>query len=918
MPILLTPRGHLVPNVVDFALLSPSLAAALTRDCDEVNEAPESTAPASGSARLLIGLGTAALGEALPVAGVFWRELARRYFSLLCQQPEAAGSLVAPPDAVGMDVVLSAPPLPGGEYLSPEVLAALWADLDAAVAAAGRSHPGGAGAWLHERSPLWNQVGRVTFHLAENKRDPDWPFAFLATYTHRLSEQAKPQYLPLGRALQEYAQAEQRPALVALLAPVERAAARSAFVRELVDSQRIFHPQRWKPGEAYRFLREVAALEDSGVLVRLPDWWRGGKPARPAVSVTVGGKSPVGVGLDSMLDFQVGLTLDGETISPEEWAQLAASTAGLVLLKGRWVEVDREKLGHVLAHWRELEKGRRAGGVSFAEGLRLLAGAQTGTGAPEAESDDVRRWTRVQPGEWLRATLAAMRDPSSGADGVGVGEPAPPGLLATLRPYQAAGVAWLRFLSRLGLGACLADDMGLGKTIQVLGLLLQVRAEQPEAPPALLVLPASLLGNWSAEAAKFAPSLRLRVAHGSACTAAELATLTAPPPALLTEVDVVLTTYGLVAKLDGLRTRDWSLVVLDEAQAIKNSGSRQSRAVKELRAPRRIALTGTPVENRLGDVWSLFDFLNPGLLGTAAEFTRFAKKLTQAAEPAAYAPLRQLVAPYILRRMKTDRRIIADLPDKTEVNALCGLSKRQAVLYAGMVEELKEKLMAADAMERRGLVLAMLMRLKQLCNHPAQWAGAAAGADYLPEESGKFLRLAELAGEIAERQEKVLVFTQFRELTGPLQQFLTGVFGRAGLVLHGGTPVAERRRLVEQFQQPEGPPFFILSLKAGGTGLTLTEAGHVIHFDRWWNPAVENQATDRAYRIGQKKNVLVHKFVCRGTLEERIDKLITEKRALADAVLTEGGEAALTEMDDDELLRFVALDLRTATAADAG
>ena len=324
------------------------------------------------------------------------------------------------------------------------------------------------------------------------------------------------------------------------------------------------------------------------------------------------------------------------------------------------------------------------------------------------------------------------------------------------------------------------------------------------------------------------------------------------------------------------------------------------------------------MENRLGDVWSLFDFLNPGLLGKAAEFTRFAKKLTQAADPAAYAPLRQLVAPYILRRMKTDRRIIADLPDKTEVNALCSLSKRQAVLYSGMVADLKEKLMATDAMERRGLVLATLMRLKQLCNHPAQWAGADAGADYVPEESGKFLRLAELAGEIAERQEKVLVFTQFRELTGPLHHFLAGVFGRAGLVLHGGTPVAERRRLVEQFQQPEGPPFFILSLKAGGTGLTLTEAGHVIHFDRWWNPAVENQATDRAYRIGQKKNVLVHKFVCRGTLEERIDKLITEKRALADAVLTEGGEVALTEMGDDELLRFVALDLRTSTAADAG
>jgi len=525
-------------------------------------------------------------------------------------------------------------------------------------------------------------------------------------------------------------------------------------------------------------------------------------------------------------------------------------------------------------------------------------------------------WTRVQPGEWLRATLAEMRAPGA----AGAAEAPPPGLRATLRPYQAAGVAWLRFLSRLGLGACLADDMGLGKTIQVLGLLLHARAEQPGAAPVLLVLPASLLGNWSAEAAKFAPSLRLRVAHGSGASAAEMAALAdanlAAGAEILRDVDVVLTTYGQVARLDGLRAREWSLVVLDEAQAIKNPGSRQSRAVKELKASRRIALTGTPVENRLGDLWSLFDFINPGLLGKAAEFTRLAKKITQGADPAAYAPLRQLVAPYILRRMKTDRRIIADLPDKTEVNALCGLSKRQAVLYEQTVRTLAEKLADKDSdpMARRGLVLATLMRLKQLCNHPAQWAGEAAGADYTPEESGKFLRLAELAGEIAERQEKVLVFTQFRELTGPLERFLAGVFGRAGLVLHGGTPVAERRRLVERFQEAEGPPFFVLSLKAGGTGLTLTEAGHVIHFDRWWNPAVENQATDRAYRIGQKKNVLVHKFVCRGTLEERIDKLITDKRALADAVLAEGGEAALTEMKDDELLKFVALDLRTALA----
>ena len=604
-----------------------------------------------------------------------------------------------------------------------------------------------------------------------------------------------------------------------------------------------------------------------------------------------------------MLDFHVGLVLDGEAITAEEWQRISETDSGLVLLKGKWVEVDREKLAQVLAHWKALEAGRRDGGLSMAEGLRLLAGAPPGASAPEAAPEEIREWSQVHSGDWLRGTLAELRAP--GRTG---GDAAPPGLLATLRPYQLAGVNWLHFLGRLGLGACLADDMGLGKTVQVLAVLLRLRAEAASAPPALLVLPASLLGNWRAEAARFAPSLRLFLAHPSETDAAALAAVARDPAAGLVGVDLVLTTYGLLPKQPWLRERIWSVAILDEAQAIKNPGTRQAHAVKELRAATRIVLTGTPVENSLGDLWSLFDFINPGLLGRAAEFTRFAKRLAQKPEPGAYAPLRQLVAPYILRRLKSDRTVIADLPDKTEVNAWCGLTKRQAVLYQQTVTELADKLADTEPMQRRGLVLTALMRLKQLCNHPAQWGDG----DYAPEHSGKFQRLAELVTEIAARQEKALVFTQFRELTGPLEHFLAGLFGRPGLVLHGGTAIAQRRVLVEQFQREAGPPFFILSLKAGGTGLTLTEAGHVIHFDRWWNPAVENQATDRAYRIGQKKNVLVHKFVCRGTVEEKIDALIAGKRALAADVLADSAEVPLTEMGDAELLKFVSLDLRTA------
>ena len=380
------------------------------------------------------------------------------------------------------------------------------------------------------------------------------------------------------------------------------------------------------------------------------------------------------------------------------------------------------------------------------------------------------------------------------------------------------------------------------------------------------------------------------------------------PARALEDTDLVLTTYGMLSRQPWLLEVTWQLAVLDEAQAIKNPGAAQTKTVKRLKADARIVLTGTPVENRLSDLWSLFDFLCPGLLGSPEKFKKFVKAL-DARQQNRYAPLRGLVQPYILRRLKTDKRVIADLPDKTEVRAYCGLSKRQAVLYAQMVQELVDSLKGLDGIRRRGLVLAYLMRFKQLCNHPSQLLG---DGQFAPGESGKFARLAEICEEIASRQEKTLIFTQFRQMAEPLSSFLTPIFGRAGLVLHGGTAVSKRKQIVEQFQRDEGPPFLVLSLKAGGTGLNLTAASHVIHFDRWWNPAVENQATDRAFRIGQQRNVLVHKFVCRGTVEEKIDALIAEKTQLATDLLEGGTEKMLTEMTDDQLIHFVSLDLEKA------
>jgi SNF2 family DNA or RNA helicase len=790
----------------------------------------------------------------------------------------------------------------GGEYLGASLLETTWRNLDRWVREEVVESGMSLSKWLKQNAPLWHQVGRVCFHLAENARDRECPFAFLATYAPRLSRAGRVQYQPLSRALEEHAGARQKKALIELLSPVHLASQTSAFVKELVDSGDLFHPLAWTPEEAYRFLREVPGLEESGVLIRLPDWWR--KRSKPRVSVTIGDKKQSRFGVDEILDFNVELALGDQKLTRREWRELLEGEDGLVRLKGQWVEVDRERIAEALDHWKQVE-ARAGDGISFVEGMRLLAGATAELGVEDDSGEETASWSQVTAGQGLSKLLHDLRDPEQLAA-------ARPGraLRGTLRPYQESGLAWLHLLTRLGLGACLADDMGLGKTIQVLALLL-VSRKKPAASrkPSLLVLPASLLGNWKAELDRFAPSLTTCFAHPSETDAAELAELAEDPGRSLAKTDLVLTTYGMVLRKSWLQEVGWRLVILDEAQAIKNPGARQTRAVKKLKSESRIALTGTPVENRLSDLWSLFDFLCPGLLGSAARFKKFTKALDGRRHDR-YAPLRNLVAPYILRRLKTDKSIISDLPEKTEMKVFCGLAKSQAALYRRSVQELTSALEESEDVQRRGLVLAYLMRFKQICNHPSNFLG---DDQYAPGDSGKFERLAGICEEIASRQEKLLIFTQFKEMTDPLAAFLADVFGRDGLVLHGGVAVKKRKAMIDTFQREDGPPFFVLSLKAGGTGLNLTEASHVVHFDRWWNPAVENQATDRAFRIGQRRNVLVHKFICRGTVEEKIDQLIEEKTALAGDLLEGGATAALTEMGDEELIRLVSLDVDRST-----
>jgi non-specific serine/threonine protein kinase len=797
----------------------------------------------------------------------------------------------------------------GAEYLTLDILHTLWQEMDAAFAIELAESGSSIQDFLKRRNPAWNLVGRVYFNLAENRRDDQAPFAFLATYTTRLSAHAKAQHLPLGQALREYAGKTSKERLLSLLLPVQRAAEICPWLKAMVDSGEIFHPLRWKPSDAFRFLHDVPQLESAGVVVRMPATWRANRPSRPQVTATVGGKAPSGLGKDALLDFRMEVTLDGEPLTIAEIKELLAKSEGLSLVRGRWVEVDRERLGRMLEHFQLVERAAATSGLSFGEAMRMLAGTDVAADDGGADPD----WTQVVAGPWLHEALKGLRGP----EGLASVDPGA-ALNGTLRPYQQVGMRWLYLLSRLGLGGCLADDMGLGKTIQLLALLLVLRSPTTEGAalkggaasgtkrlPSLLVAPASLLANWAAELDRFAPSLKALVAHPSAMPVSDLKALA---PERLGDVDLVITSYGSLLRIPWLTDTLWRLVALDEAQAIKNPGAKQTRAAKKLNAQVRFALTGTPVENRLGDLWSIFDFINPGLLGSSKEFTSLVKRLAEKPHNP-YGPLRELVRPYILRRLKTDKTVIADLPDKTEVMAFCQLSRPQAALYQQAVKELAEQLNDAEGIKRKGVVLSFLMRFKQICNHPSQWLGDGAWAE---EDSGKWARLRDIAEVIAARQEKVLVFTQFREVTAPLAAFLGSVFGRPGLVLHGETPVSKRQELVRRFQEDEEVGFFVLSLKAGGTGLNLTAASHVVHFDRWWNPAVENQATDRAFRIGQKKNVLVHKFVCRGTVEEKIDQLIESKRQMSRDLLEGGAELLLTELKDEELLKLVALDINTA------
>ncbi|HEY2945586.1 MAG TPA: DEAD/DEAH box helicase [Vicinamibacteria bacterium] len=638
---------------------------------------------------------------------------------------------------------------------------------------------------------------------------------------------------------------------------------------------------------AHAFLTQsAAALEQAGFGVLLPSWWTG-KGTRLRLGARAQVRSPkmkeggAGVGLEELVHVDWQIVLGDDTLTPAELSALAKMKEPLVRVRGQWVHMTAEEIRAALDLWRT-----KKGATPVRDVLRIALGATTTVGALAVEG--------VEAAGWIGDVLARLEGHAGFQD-----LPPPPGLQATLRPYQRRGYSWLAFLRAWGLGACLADDMGLGKTVQTLCLLLAERATGNEKP-ALVVCPTSVIGNWQREAERFTPSLRVLVHHGVGRGRGEAFLEKAR------EHGVVVTSYALLLRdLEHFGAVDWSTVVLDEAQNIKNPETRQARSARALPAAHRIALTGTPVENNVGDLWSIMEFLNPGLLGSQAEFKRsFFVPIHAARDAGAMARLRRLTGPFILRRLKTDRSVIADLPEKMEMKVFCTLTREQASLYQAVLSDAEKAIAKAEGIQRKGVVLATLSKLKQVCNHPAQ---LLADNSPVPGRSGKLARVTEMMQEVIESGERALVFSQFAEMGAILTAHLQETFGREVLFLHGGVPRGQRERMVERFQSdPDGPPVFVLSLKAGGTGLNLTRASHVFHFDRWWNPAVEAQATDRAFRIGQTRRVQVHKLVCLGTLEEKIDAMIESKKGVAEQVVGTG-EGWLTELSTAELRQVLAL-----------
>jgi len=644
--------------------------------------------------------------------------------------------------------------------------------------------------------------------------------------------------------------------------------------------------------EAYEFLKERAwILQDAGYKIIIPSWWtpQGQKKIKIRLKTSAGSKKDTSSAssgyftLNSIIDFKYELSIGGESVTEKEWKSLIDAKTPFVKFRGQWIELNKDKMSQMLEFWQN--RTAQNPQISLIDMIKLSS-------EPDIEFDHSAAIDEMLAGLYDINKLDAFETPRL--------------FKGALRQYQKRGVSWLQYLERLGLNPCLADDMGLGKTIQVISLIINEREGGQQQLPTLLVAPTSVLGNWEKEVERFAPHLKLHIHHGSSRIKHEDEFI-----AKSLSNDIIVTSFALIRKDKNLfQTTEWNRIVIDEAQNIKNPNSAQTKSVMKLNARHKIALTGTPIENRLLDLWSIFNFLNPGYLGGAAQFKKiFEIPIQRDSSLTQSTILKKLIQPFILRRIKTDKDIIKDLPDKVEQKVFCNLTKEQASLYEAAVKDVASQIENSEGIQRKGLMLSTLMKLKQICNHPAQFLQD--DSEFTVERSHKLERLSEMIAEVIENGESLLIFSQFKEICDSLVKYARNRLHYNTYYIHGGVARTKRQQMIEEFQDMETEPsVFILSLKAGGVGVTLTKANHVFHFDRWWNPAVEDQATDRAFRIGQKKNVFIHKFIAIGTVEERIDAMIEDKKKLSTSIVG-ADESWLTELDNKTFIKLIQLNKNT-------
>ena len=751
-------------------------------------------------------------------------------------------------DKIELEEILSdAPFILGGHYLNLDWALSLFDRYLSIFKSDISSYSSSVESYFSSFSSRFRLPSRIFFHLLESKR-PESPFAFMATYS-TVGEDGKVHHYPLKYALKEYSASIEK--LAVLISSIKKAAKNSRIISSWLNTGEIFSPIYVSKEEAYAFLMDVPLFEEAGIVTRIPGWWKKRK-RNSRITIEIESRSSN----CSITAFRPKMVWQGVEITKDQIQDILSRTEGLYLLKGNWIEVDKKSLELLFKEYEELENKE----LSLLSALKLSAGVEK---KPFPISIDIENMIKTSIASDLPTT-----PPSS--------------FTGTLRPYQTDGFRWLMGISRLSLGPLLADDMGLGKTVEILAYLEEVRSRYKDAK-VLLVVPASLLGNWGRECMKFTPYLDFSIRHGKDAKKKDFPFLT-------------IVTYQGAATSASIKEEKWDLVILDEAQNIKNRNTKQTKSIKALERKQSIAMTGTPIENSLMNLWSIFDFLSPGLLGDEKDFESFSSSMAEDKMD----NLKRVVTPFILRRLKTDKSIINDLPDKVENELMVSLTPEQRVLYNKVVDEYEEALKRKEETGSNPLTLAgtTIMKLKMVANHPSQYLG---DGEYDEKKSGKFLLLKELCSTIHENREKVLIFTQFATIIPSLLSLLSPVFEHDGDYIDGSTPPEKRTKIVDSFQKGE-IPFLVISLKAGGTGLTLTEANNVIHFDRWWNPAVEDQATDRAYRIGQKKVVTVYKFIAEDTIEERISQILKEKTELAESVLGEVGGEVTSKLSPRELL----------------